>query len=297
MKSEQLPTLRQYSLFSAAFIAIQSANGQTVYTDIDPDIILFEEENMFEGWKYLDLDNDAVTDVGFEWVEGYDCGYCPGFLFFNVALADGNQMATAVDDACSLYSSFYGNSCYFPPAAVADVFKMGDTIHVEQSFGVISDVFQIHDCGYLYGPSCWQGFFAGSYGTLDEQFLVVKLADPDSTRCWIRLNWSGYMLSIDDYLCNHNAEEDFAIEEPVLTGIYSAVDSFNIYYADNTIHISNLVNNGIAYLMVYDLQGRMVWKSLLFSNAQTIETNFAAGMYVAVVQSDSVREARRFVVN
>ena len=55
-------TLKQYSAFSACFLALQhDAGGQAVYTDIDPDIIL--DAN----WESagIDLNSDGIIDFAF----------------------------------------------------------------------------------------------------------------------------------------------------------------------------------------------------------------------------------------
>lgn len=74
--------LMQYSLMASAIGVTNNLNAQVIYTDIEPDILLYQYVNEAEGWGYVDLNDDDIIDVGVLFEVGYNCGYCPYWFDF-----------------------------------------------------------------------------------------------------------------------------------------------------------------------------------------------------------------------
>ncbi|MBK7503561.1 MAG: hypothetical protein IPI52_00065 [Bacteroidetes bacterium] len=54
-------SLLQYSTAAVALLGVTAASSQVVYTDIDPDVVLDEPDEMFG----IDLDDDGLNDFNF----------------------------------------------------------------------------------------------------------------------------------------------------------------------------------------------------------------------------------------
>ncbi|MBK9556443.1 MAG: hypothetical protein IPO47_11535 [Bacteroidetes bacterium] len=54
-------SLLQYSTAAVSLLGVTSASSQVVYTDIDPDVVLDEPDEIFG----IDLDDDGLNDFNF----------------------------------------------------------------------------------------------------------------------------------------------------------------------------------------------------------------------------------------
>ncbi len=194
-------------------LAVSESYAQVVYTDIEPDIILFQEVNDDEGPKYLDMDDDGTNDIMLHYEVFYGCGYCPYQTFFDMAAYGQHEIAYTYDDACLLTSSF-SDTCYFPPVKIANIFMEGEMVGASEQWDKITHVFQEFMCGYPYGDACRQTDFP-AYTSGKSHFLGVRLITTDTNYCWIRLRTEGGKVLIKDYACSSIADSAIEIHDKV----------------------------------------------------------------------------------
>lgn len=209
--------LLNYSLLATGIISGQNIHAQVVYTNIDPDVLLFEEINEDEGWKYFDFNDDGLNDIGLHFESFYSCGYCPGYQFFNVSLNGENKIITEEAPPCFLSDTWGSGSgstaCYIPPQEVADLLLDGDTISLEDNWNDISDIFHSAQCG-MYGEGCKQGAFPGN-GSYSNNLLGFQIISADTNYCWMRLQWNGGKLYAKDFACQVTSGAPLIIHDPV----------------------------------------------------------------------------------
>ncbi|MEZ5013436.1 MAG: T9SS type A sorting domain-containing protein [Chitinophagales bacterium] len=289
MKSSSF-TLEKYSILATGIFSYALLNGQVVYTDIDPDVILFKEENKDEGWKYFNMDQNGDYDVALHWEEGYNCEYCAGFLFFQIYLPGDNRIAVAYDEPCSLYSSFYEVSCYFPAHPVAKVFHNGDIIQPKEDFQQIHDIFRRSWCGYSYGEFCFQGFFSGS----GEQFLGFHIPEPDPANCWLRLYWADDTLLVNDMACNFDTTTAFTIEAPVVSAELLSVSSTRVWMYSGDLHIETDADELPVAVNIISIDGKLLGTYSCLEEETIIPLDLSPGIYLAVLEGMDERKVYRF---
>ena len=217
-KAEISNRLINYSLLATGIIGVHGETiAQTVYTDIDPDVLLFEEVNEDEGWKYFDFNVDGINDVALNFSLFYGCGYCPYYHFFNVSLNGENEIITEEASPCFLSdtwgSGYSSTECYIPPRQVADLLVDGDTISLDDNWNNIWDIFNSEQCG-MYGEGCQQGAFPGG-GSYSNNLLGFKIISTDTNYCWMRLQWNSGKLYAKDFACQLTPGEPLIIHDPI----------------------------------------------------------------------------------
>ncbi len=288
IKSDITRKLLNYSCLSAGVIGVHTnLNGQVHYNNIDPDELLYQYVNDDEGWKYADLDDDGVNDVGLHFEAGYSCGYCPGWVFFQIDLLDDTEIATAMGIPCNGVST-YSSTCYFPSIEVADVLLDGELLSPAHQFGDIDYVFKDFDCGYPYGIGCRQGFFGGSYGSLDEQFFGFRKTNIDTNLCWLRLYWDDASLYMTGAACE--LQPNTAIEMKNVPDIILENEEpdiwqmIHIFSQDDYLTINGNISIIGAQYQLISMDGRIVSAGEITDNSFSIKTDMSSGIYVVRLQ-------------
>ncbi len=210
--------LINYSALASGILAINHIEAQVVYTDIEPDILLYSLDGGWledEGMQYIDFNFDGNIDIGLSFDTDYDCGYCPTWTFFNLELFGSNKIAVEFADPCYLSSTFgsgYSSTeCIIPGQNVGRVFVEGDTISEFIDWDQITDILETHICGY-YGEGCVQGEFDFSR---PKQFLGFQIIDTDTNYCWLRLGWNDDSLHINDFACTSTPLDLIAVKDRI----------------------------------------------------------------------------------
>lgn len=277
--------LMQYSLMASAIGVTNNLNAQVIYTDIEPDILLYQYVNEAEGWGYVDLNDDDIIDVGVLFEVGYNCGYCPYWFDFRVNVNLPNEAAVAFDGPCVLSTAYSDGTCYVPGKWLTNFLVEGQEVNPEAEF--LNDAPELYDfsCG-MYGDRCIQGFFRGDYGSIDDQFIAVRMIEEDTNYCWIRLRWEGEALYLKDYACNLNPGEGLIIDipEPIILSVENEPWQASIITTNNGIQIQSslLPVNGIIQLV--DMNGRIVFTSTWDQKNAIIEPDVSQGLYIITLQ-------------
>ena len=277
--------LMHYSLMAGAITVAQKSNAQIIYTDIEPDILLYQYVNDSEGWGYVDLNDDDITDVAVLFEVGYNCGYCPYWVDFRMNVSTPNEAAVAFDGPCTLSTAYSDGTCYVPGRWLTNFLVEGQEINPEGEF--LNNAPELYDfnCG-AYGGQCVQGFFRSEYSATDDQFIAIRLIEMDTNYCWVRLRWEGDKLYLKDYTCNLNAGEGLIIDipEPSPVNIENETWQPAIISTNNSIQIqSNIIpENGIIQLV--DMQGRIVYATAWNQKKHIIETDLPSGLYILTIQ-------------
>lgn len=84
MRNDRSGKMLNYSALALGFLAANNSEAQIVYTDVEPDILLYSLEGGWledEGMQYIDFNFDGNIDIGLSFHTAYDCGYCPTWTF------------------------------------------------------------------------------------------------------------------------------------------------------------------------------------------------------------------------
>ena len=145
--------LLNYSSLATGIITLGLGDAQVIYTDIYPDIMLFDEMDEI-GMQYLDFNIDGVNDIGLSFTTHYGCGYCPTQVFFNLDLTGSNNIAADLAGPCYLSSTYTSSTvCIIPAQNVAKVFAEGEIVSEFNSWDQIDEIFDSNKCG-MFGGGC-----------------------------------------------------------------------------------------------------------------------------------------------
>lgn len=199
--------LINYSSLATGILTLSLGDAQVVYTDIYPDILLFNEMDEI-GMQYLDFNVDGVNDVGLSFTTHYGCGYCPTQVFFNLDLTGSNNIAVDLAGPCYLSSTYTSSTvCIIPARNMARVFAEGEIVSEFNSWDHIDDIFDSNKCG-MFGGGCIQGEFDFNS---PKQFLAFQIIDIDTNYCWLRLAWEGESLFMKDFACSSVVDDSIII--------------------------------------------------------------------------------------
>lgn len=210
--------LINYSALASGILAINNGTAQVIYTDIEPDILLYSIGGGWmedEGMQYLDFNFDGNIDVGLSFDTDYNCYACPVWTVFNLELYGSNKIAVELAEACYLSSTFgsgYSSTeCIIPAQNVGRILIEGDTLSAFTNWDVIPEIFETHSCGY-YGEGCMQGEFDFNDS---KQFLGFQINSADTNYCWLRLSWKNDSLFIKDFACSSVPEEMIIVKDKI----------------------------------------------------------------------------------
>ncbi len=297
MKSETQNRLIQYGIMAGAVVITQKLNAQVIYTDIEPDILLYQYVNEDEGWGYVDLDMNDTIDIGIKFEVGYNCGYCPYWVDFQVNAAIPNELMVATAGPCTLSTAYSDNTCYVEGRNLTDFLIEGEEVNPNALFMQAAPELYDFQCGD-YGEGCSQGFFHGDYGPIDDQFLAIRMIKEDTNYCWLRLRWEGDALYIKDYACNLNPNEGLIIEIPEVGVTVNEDDTYcNIFASAETISINGNVTPENGMLLIYDVIGNLILQAPWISQNQQFHFNLPTGIYFAQLVSGNVSIAKQLYLN
>ncbi|MBK7568157.1 MAG: T9SS type A sorting domain-containing protein [Chitinophagales bacterium] len=203
--------LLNYSSLATGIITLGLGDAQVIYTDIYPDIMLFDEMDEI-GMQYLDFNIDGVNDIGLSFTTHYGCGYCPTQVFFNLDLTGSNNIAADLAGPCYLSSTYTSSTvCIIPAQNVAKVFAEGEIVSEFNSWDQIDEIFDSNKCG-MFGGGCIQGEFDFNS---PKQFLAFQIINIDTNYCWLRLAWEGESLFMKDFACSSTPDDSIFIQDKI----------------------------------------------------------------------------------
>lgn len=296
--------LLQYAALASTAMVGDTLSAQVVYTDIEPDVLLYEDVWDSQGWEYFDLNDDGNLDVGLSYDVVFICGYCPYVWQFGVDLLDGVEIATTMAPPLSLWSTFqstYSSSvgaCQIPSHAVARGFALGEAIFAEDTFNNITQIFKTYECGSNgdFGVQIDIDIWESPYSAANKPFLAFSVPGPLGHQyAWLRVyaNADDGKVYVTDKAYQSIPNAGLVIDMPT-TSIESTIDIAPIIFSNNnTIHIDHAMNY---QLRLVNIQGALVFDALINTNSYTQHLDLPTGMYVAEVSDGMKRISKTIVV-
>lgn len=282
--------LTQYSVLASGLLAMtQPAPAQVVYTDLDPDILLFESMWDPNETEYLDLNFDGIIDVGLYYTAFYNCGYCPYQFSFNVDLFNGAEIATVIAPPLSLFSTYQSTwsssigNCQIPSQKIARGFQLGDIVNFTNDFDVISNVFETFACGSNgdWGVQIDIDFWDNPWSPADKPFLAFKIPTALGYNfAWLRL-YSGEndKVYITDLAYQSTTNAGIVIDLPVTEISASQHNSPTVYFADDQLYVHRAKGYQI---QIINMQGAVLMTQTITTEFFTTNLDFPAGIYMVV---------------
>lgn len=286
-------SIEAYASMAIAYFSGLQVNGQVVYHDIDPDVILHEDNDEFQ----VDLDDDAIGEITFSKQSGTGVTYSSGNISFFGLFVDFPGAGNGI--VGSLSASSFGTN-YFPY-----VLGTGEMIGASDFFYHSTNilVFATDDIDGVADP-----LFDGNWHNFDGTPIVEKFVGFQwdygfyKRYGWIRCSVidSGKTLVIHDYAL------EMQLNYPITTGDtigYVGINdqayqgSFQVSFAGNNLLVSYPFSTQ-AELSVFDISGRLVHTDKLLSEETHIETTeWQSGVYLFVVRDGEKTSTTKCLIN
>ncbi len=294
--------LIDYSIFSISFLSLSSTvKADAVYSDIEPDIVLENDGDIF----FLDMDENGANDFAFlnsTWIDfTTDSFYSSRFeRIFAGPQSPLNFIAASTDLFGTAESNYY--YVYFPYAL-----SLGDTINTSRNFenyGFQRMAFRSYTWMTFIGTVTWAG--GNWYPEVSDHFLGVKFIDIDSCYHygWIRCDVAedGRKLVIKDFAFESKCGVGILAGDTVgdtTTVAINEINSLNvsIYSFNNLIYI-NLNELLIdVEIRIYDLNGNMIYSDGLKNQFTQIELNEKEGIHLVELVAGENKFIRKVFIN
>lgn len=276
--------LKEYSAIAGCFMLLHNTmQGQVVYTDLEPDIIIDEDGEFF----VLDLDVNEMNDFIF---------FSTTFNIYSESIGITNSYQRLIAGAYVSQNAIAGSydikyepyhvfTWYFPFAIEVD-----DTISENLSF----QNFTYQFLGY------WQHSFLFSFWTTREggnwypevtdHYLGLRFVDEENC---LRYGWarcsvtdSGRVLTIKDYAYEVQCDNPILAGDTMhLTSLQNAQPSdITIYSFGKNIYIQLPQQDISAVINVYSIDGQLVKTQVMSAKTMIINMgNEVSGVYVVEV--------------
>ena len=289
LNSDLNKKLIAYSLFANASVIVGNvANGQVVYTDINPDIVLDSagEEYM------LDIDGDGEADFrfvnsSFVVPTGPTFTYSSNVSILRQDLAAGPQISQNALAGLSDYIDFAtgGFTRYYP-------YRMNKNNIIDSSLSwqneetqvlVVKDMVNNNNAPVNSG-----GYWIGD---AIDKYLGIRFKDEDNEKHygWVRcdvLN-EGRTLIIKDYAIELEANQ--AIRAGSQVAINDNVMEANVFFDVNVIHIIFTARpEEYIQFRLFNLAGKEIFNTMIIDQDVTLEANLNPGIYAVKMTSSTM---------
>ena len=278
-------SLLQYSTAAVSLLGVTSASSQVVYTDIDPDVVLDEPDEIFG----IDLDDDGLNDFNF-FNESFTTTVFYGDLANVKALFVGafDTMLNGIAGSTGFLSGG-GGYTYYRPYIIQDGEIIGGAFNFyNNNYQTLA--MEIDEFSSPFPPTHngnWYYFYGGE---VIEKFLGISFTDEDNIKRygWIRCSVidSGRTLIIHDYA--YELQPDY----PIIAGdTVSYVDIkgqpslvATVYSFNKAVYI-NLQIQTPTQLTIVDLNGQTILAKTLYHQVEIVEMNyFPKGIYLVTLK-------------
>ncbi|MBC8172764.1 MAG: hypothetical protein H7X71_02560 [Chitinophagales bacterium] len=277
-----------YSSLAICFIGNSRAMySQVVYTDIDPDIMLLEDEDV----AGIDMDNNGTFDFAF--LNESDIGYAyPSGNILGQQLWCGayGTPANAIAGTSFSWEGYY----YYFPYALSYGFLINEALSF-QNGGYQRMAFRTYflDWGSKIDGGDW-------FPELIDHYLGVRFIDDASDHHygWIRCSVldSGRTLIIHDYayesMIDHPIEAGDTvhyIEIHIGTEDMLTVLKAEVYGFENRICIRFQEQPSQTLLQICDMAGNEIYRTWLTEKETLLPFDHTAGLYAVAITSEKSR--------
>ncbi|MFZ1609498.1 MAG: T9SS type A sorting domain-containing protein [Chitinophagales bacterium] len=281
---------KEYSALCLSFIAVSaSLQGQVIYTDIDPDIILSNNNDFYA----IDLEGNGTLDAAFlkESFTIYSSFY-QVYNFYERIWAGPAISANFLAASIRTLSGSYGGSFHrYYPYALEENDVIAPLNFDFQNWGVQRMAWE--DKNYL-------GIGHGGlwFPEKIEHYIGVRFIDNDSLyhHGWIRCSVidSGRTLIIHDYAYESQPNH------PIAAGsleTYVAIENnnplYSIYSFGNTIYYHLPSEDIGSEIAVFDVAGRIIYSGNITETYSSISPDCSAGIYVVRITTSTQSITRK----
>jgi hypothetical protein len=289
--------LASYSAMAGAFIAVNtSANGQVLYTDVNPDETYSENGEFYE----LDLNLDGDVDFALKVLDFSTAGV------FNSA---GGATWGGLIQAVVIYSyngAVGGSATYALPYAlnsgVAVDSDMNFNTNATYGTQVMALYLGIQDYYGSGGTLAWFTSPVGEWEGKTEKFLGLRLEDGGADYYgWARVSVddNAHEFTIHDFAVKQSS--DNGIETGATVGVISVIQNNELtaYSYGSTINVvvKDLQTTG-ATVKVFNLEGQVVYQNELNMSGMQIDLeNMATGVYtLQVVTAENAAYSKKLSI-
>ncbi len=281
-------SLLQYSTAAVALLSATAAYSQVVYTDIDPDVVLDEPDEMFG----IDLDADGLNDFNF-----FNESFTTTVFYMDLANVKAlfvgafDTMLNGIVGSTGFLSGSGGFTYYRPYALEQGVLIGISNNFYNDNYQTLAKEIDKFDSPF---SNTHLGNWYSFYGVeILDKYLGFRFTNEESIQRygWIRCSVidSGHTLIIHDYA--YELQSDY----PILAGDTSHyVDVINVsntfdasvYSFNKSIYVQ-LNNFKNAHLIISDIVGKVVLSKELENVSEIINmTNYAGGIYLVTIRQE-----------
>jgi len=262
--------LAQYGAMSAAVMAGADANGQVVYTDVDPDLTL-QVGDLFS----LDFESDTFEDVEVRNPDG---------------LAGGNA-AIAFPSSGGAFAGFTSGGYEYPLLMAS-----GDVIDAATGYTTTGVRGDLNYYGCAYSNSQW-------YGDVTDGYLGVRFISLTSGTThygWVRLDTDvngDNLITIKDFAFEATPDTAIAAGDQGSLGVTdSAFGSFEYYTSNNALHLNSA--SIMDQVVLHNVVGQEVARQQINGTSASVAMDrLSAGVYIATItaegQTKSIKISKR----
>ncbi len=264
--------LAQYGAMSAAVMAGADANGQVVYTDVDPDVTLSRGE-VFS----LDFEADTFEDVEVA----------------NPDLTSGLNAAIVFPSSGGAFAGFTSaGGTYDYPFLMAQ----GDVIDAATGYTTTGDRGDLNYYGCAYSNSQWCGDVTDGY--LGVRF--ISLTTGTTHYGWVRLDTDvngDNLITVKDFAFEATPDTGIAAGDQGSLGVTdSAFGAFEYHTSDNALHLSSATT--MDQVVLHNVLGQEVARQQINATSATVAMDrLSAGVYIATIsaegQTKSIKISKR----
>ena len=265
--------LAQYGAMSAAVMAGADANGQVVYTDVDPDITLARGE-VFS----LDFEGDTFEDVE----------------------VNNPDLTNQANNAAIVYPSSGGAFAGFTSAGgtydYPFLMAQGDVIDAATGYTTTGDRGDLNYYGCAYSNSQWCGDVTDGY--LGVRF--ISLTTGTTHYGWVRLDTDvngDNLITVKDFAFEATPDTAIAAGDQGSLGVAdSAFGAFEYHTSDNALHLSSATM--MDQVVLHNVLGLEVARQQINATSATVSMDrLSAGVYIATIsaegQTKSIKISKR----
>jgi len=312
MKKNLTMQLAEYSVLAGSFlVANNTVNGQVIYTDIEPDIVLDGANPAL----YIDMDNDETDDVFLTRIEsiyyndswGNIESYSIHLIMFGADPIGLDKSVAAMYvhscEACGVYNFAYA---------------FNDTMEIDNSMPEVFPIDEIdwHGWGQMaskfrfisyYGEiGVWHlqpGFWRDPDVMDSVRYLGIRFDDTEGCRHygWIRCVVAD---SVSRMIVQGYAYEA-TCDKPIMAGDtvgFTAIEddqelAAQIWVNNNFLHVYLAVPSGVAEMAVYNSMGQMVAQDKIQGQSHSGPLEMPDGVYIVAVTANDRRSEMKVVIH
>ncbi len=288
-KSLKKYSLQKYSGFAGVFLLLHNDTfSQAIYTDINPDVVLDEPDEIFG----IDLDDDGLNDFNF-----FNESFKTTVFYMNLANVKAllvgafDTMQNGIVGSTGFLSGSGGFTYYRPYALEQDELIGSSDNFYNDNYQTLAKEIDKFDSPF---SNTHLGNWYSFYGVeIIDKYLGFRFTDEESVQRygWIRCSVidSGRTLIIHDYA--YELQPDY----PIMAGDTSHyVDINNLsntvtatvysFYKSIYVHINNYENT---HLIISNIVGKVVLSKELDNISELINmSNYTPGIYLVTIRQD-----------